>query len=165
MRKFAIMFLCAVMLVVVSCGDGDDEITVTNGVQFPAINPATAALFCIRGNAVPPQTVSGTVTDDDCHTGIANDGFWESWRVRVASSSSVTFAASSSFDNWLELFRVDDLNDIEGSAVLLAEDDDSGTGVNALITFSLQPNTEYVIVPSGFDDSQRGAYSVSMTVN
>lgn len=155
--------IALVAFVVLSCG-GDivTDPDRTGSVTFPTMDPAVLAAVCIMGQAVPPQTVSGTVTDDDCHTGIANDGYFEGWRVRVAAQASVTFAVTSSFDSWLELYEIRNLSDPANSAVLLNEDDDSNGNLDARITWTLQPNTEYVIFISGYDDAARGSYSLSI---
>jgi hypothetical protein len=150
----------AASLLIAACG-GDS--TGPEGVQFPDIAASEIALYCIRGEAVPSTSVNGSITSGDCHTGITDDGYWESWHVRVASSGSVTFSASSSFDNYLELIRVDDVNDIENSSVLIAFDDDSGTDLNATITATLQVDTDYAIIVSGYDDSETGSYTLAMT--
>lgn len=154
------MLVAATTIAALACGD--DGGTEPGGVTFPNVPQATLDAYCIRGQGIPPATVSGAITTSDCHDA-PGDGYYEGFRVRVGSSGAVTFAVASSFDSWLELFRIDDLNNIEGSAVLLAEDDDSGGNLQARLTFTLQPNTEYVIFVSGFDDFETGPYSLAMT--
>jgi hypothetical protein len=81
----------------------------------------------------------------------------------VASSTAVTFTMSSGFDSYLYLARIDDLNDIQGSAVLLAQDDDSAGNLDALISHTLEPNIEYFIFITAVDDTQAGSYSLAIT--
>ena len=161
MRTRSLTLLAASIALALSCGD--DNGTGSGNVTFPTIPPSTLSAYCIRGQAIPPETVSGGISTGDCHTAITNDGYFEGFRVRVGSSGAVTFTVTSNFDSWLELIRIDNLNDVAGSAVLLDDDDDSGVGFDALLTFTLQPNTEYVIFVSGYDDSETGTYSLAIT--
>jgi hypothetical protein len=156
------LFCVAVFGVLACGGDNGTGPNDETGVTFPAIDPALAALVCIRGQAVPPTSKTGTITDDDCHTTIVDDGYWETWRVRVPSATSVTFTVDSGFDSWLELARVGDVNDPVNTLTFLAQDDDSGPGLDAMLTHSLQANTEYIISVSGYDDSETGSYTLHM---
>jgi hypothetical protein len=148
----------------IACGEDNITNGDTDQVTFPTIDPNIIALFCIRGTAVPPRSVSGSVSPDDCHSGEVDDGYWETWRVRVASTASVTFTVSSQFDSWLTLIRVDDLNDIVNSTYILDEDDDSAGNFQAQIVYTLQPNTEYIVSVSGYDDSEGGSYTLQMSI-
>jgi hypothetical protein len=75
----------------------------------------------------------------------------------------VTFTVSSAFDSFLVLIRIDDLSDIPGSAVLLASDDDSAGNLDAQLSYTLEPDTEYLILISGLDDTETGSYSLAIT--
>ncbi|HEV8509649.1 MAG TPA: hypothetical protein VGQ48_04260 [Gemmatimonadales bacterium] len=141
---------------------GGDKSTGPGGVSFPSIPQATLNQYCIRGQAVPPQTKSGSIATSDCHDA-AGSPYYEIYRVRVGSSDTVTFRVSSSFDSYLYLIRIDNLSDIEGSAVLLASDDDSAGNLDAMLSYTLQPNTEYFILISGLDDTETGSYSLAIT--
>ena len=130
---------------------------------FPPVDPELLEGFCIRGSHVPPARVSGNISESDsCHANIEDDGYFEGWRVRVASSTTITFAVSSVFDSWLELVRIDNLDDPINSVVALAEDDNSAGNLQARLSAELEPNTEYLIVVSGYNDVAQGQYVLDM---
>ncbi|HJS41950.1 MAG TPA: hypothetical protein VJ755_00635 [Gemmatimonadales bacterium] len=83
--------------------------------------------------------------------------------MRVASSTAVTFTMTSDFDSYLALVRIDDVNDPQGSDVLLAEDDDSAGNLDARLSFTLEPDTEYFIFVTAIDVTETGNYSLAMT--
>ncbi|NJD09255.1 MAG: hypothetical protein FIB01_02045 [Gemmatimonadetes bacterium] len=149
----------AVILAVAACGK-DDGTGPADEVSFPALAAATTSLFCIRGTAIPPSSRTGTITQDDCDDGAS---FFDTWRVRVKSSGSVTFTVSSQFDSYLVLRRIDSLSDPAFSSVLLAYDNDSADGQDAQLTYSLQPDTEYWIAVSGYDYTGTGPYSLNIS--
>jgi hypothetical protein len=151
-----------VLLLMATFACGGDKSTGPGGVTFPSIPQATLNAYCIRGQAVPPQTKSGSIATSDCQD-TPGEGYWEGFRVRVGTSGTVTFTVTSTFNSYLELFRIDDLDDIENTTFLLVEDDDSAGNLDARLSYALQPNTEYVIVISGWDDTETGSYNLAMT--
>lgn len=161
MRTLKPLCLAGLALTLAACGDD-----ATGPSDFPTIDAATLAQFCVRGTISPSQNVTGSISSSDCHNDIQDDGFFETWRVRVGSEAEVTFEVESNFDSFLELFRIGNLNDVEGSSVFLTEDDDSAGGIadlDARLTWTLQANTEYAIVVSGWDDSELGSYQLITT--
>jgi hypothetical protein len=156
--------VAALVLPVLLIGCGSDS-TGPEGLQFPPISATEMAQYCVRGNAAAPGSLNGSITTSDCNDG-GDDGYWESWHIRTGSSGVMTFAVTSDFDSWLELLRLDNLDDITNSAVFLTLDDDGGLGSNpydARLTYALQPNTSYAIIVSGFDDAEQGTYTLDMT--
>lgn len=132
---------------------------------FPEISSSARSYFCIRGAALPPTSLMGSLATTDCHEG-PGEGYWEAYRIRTGDEMTVSFEIFSDFDSQLELLRVDDLDDIGGSRVRLALDDDSGTTpYNARLIHDLSPFTEYLILVSGTDDFQRGPYELRMGVS
>jgi len=120
--------------------------------------------LCIRGEAVPTTTKSGSVTSADCLSPFG-DGYVEGWRVRVGSNANVTFETTSDLDTLLEVYQVSDPSDIAGSAALIADDDDSGVDFNARLIAALVAGTEYLVLVVGWDDFEQGPYTLSMTAS
>ena len=127
-------------------------------IDFPALPSSLLAGFCVRGEAVIGQTKGGTITDDDCDAG---DAFFELWRVRVASATTVTFDASSGFDNYLTVVRLNSYTNASADFTVLDENDDRSAGdLNALVSVTLQPGIDYFVSISGYDYSETGSYSL-----
>jgi hypothetical protein len=146
--------LAALTAALWACGDG--------GITFPSIDADIIQEACIRGEVPVEGTVSrsGNVTDDDCTEGF-DDGYWEGWRVRVSEERTYTIEVTSNFDSWLTVWRVNDVNNIDDNTVdEIAEDDDGGEGVDAMVTLTLRPDVEYVVFVSGYDQSHTGSYTV-----
>jgi hypothetical protein len=149
-----------------ACGDDDDP-TGPGNVTFPDW-PATAiAAFCVRGTAVVGDTKSGSIADTDCDFSDVQpqgEGFYEIWRVRVASSRDVTFDANSTFDNFLAVLRINSVTATSVDVELVEENDDRSppTNLNALVTARLEPNVDYVVVISGFEDVDTGPYTLAI---
>lgn len=150
-------------LILVGCGDSTGPGV---DVDFPAIAPADLAQYCIRGQAAPPTTRSGSITVTDCQGGgdpfYGQSGYYDALHVRVANTAAVTFTVDSNFDSWLDLLRVGDVSDIANTLTALASDDDAAPGLDAEITQVLSPDTDYFLRVSGFDDSETGSYTVRM---
>ena len=160
MRKIGSLFVTFVIAGILGCGDDDGT---GPGVNFPLLPADLRADACIRGNATKGQTVSGSITDADCAT--EEYGYGECWRVRVASAGSVTFDANSQFDNrlWLFRFRFDyENNELLESYDGVGNDDRSENNSNALITFTLQPNEDYMIIIHGYDNDETGPYTLQI---
>lgn len=130
------------------------------GVTFPSLPSGLLAAFCHRGDRTVGQTPSGSVSSGDCDAG---DSYYEIWRVRVASTQSVTFDANSAFDNFLEVVRLDSYTADTVYVTQVGENDDrSGTNLNALVTVTLQPNTDYFVSISGYDYTETGSYTLQI---
>ncbi|MGH7607489.1 MAG: hypothetical protein ACREME_09130 [Gemmatimonadales bacterium] len=134
---------------------------------FPALPSDLLAAFCARGEAVVGQTKSGTITDDDCDAADidpADSSFYEIWRVRVTESRSVTFDANSPFDNYLTVVRLDSYTQSSANLTLIGENDDRtpGSDLNALVTVTLNPDTDYFVSVSGYDYDETGPYTLQI---
>ena len=145
---------------------GDDDPTGPGSVSFPDWPATIVAAFCVRGTAVVDETKSSTLADTDCDVAAfdpVNEGYFEAWRVRVASARDVTFDASSTFDNVLTVFRVNSVSatsvDID---VLGGNDDRSATSTNALVTVRLEPNVDYAVAVSGVFYEETGPYTLAL---
>ena len=68
------------------------------------------------------------------------------WNVAAGATYTIAAEGIGGFDPYLYLFRVGD----DGTLGLVSSDDDSGEGVNALISQTLVPG-QYVVVVEGFD--------------
>jgi hypothetical protein len=78
------------------------------------------------------------------------------YELVAPGSMSVTISAQSSFDNILELYQGDSRDPI-------AQDDDSGSGTNALLSAQLAAGTYYVMVGS-YSGSSTGPFTVTCSV-
>ncbi len=162
----ACLYALAASLIGLACGDDDPT-----GPGFPTIDNAILSEFCVRGTLLPPGTGNSSIGTSDCLTdetvakldvpvGAGPGAFFEGWRVRVASQGSVTFEVSSNFDSFLDLYTIPNLTDAT-SATFLGFDDDGGPGLDARLSATLEPNTEYWVFVSGLTGSETGSYSLS----
>ncbi len=154
--------LAAAVALGLACGD--DDPTGPAAVTFPDWPAPAISALCVRGTALVGDTKSGTISISDCDGADVNPdvtGYFETWRIRVASAGDVTFDASSSFDNFLTVLRVNSVSASGGNATIIADNDNrSETDLNALVTLRLEPNVDYVVGISGFDEAATGAYTL-----
>jgi hypothetical protein len=166
MRSSTLASLALVATTAVALGCGDDDPTGPGSVTFPDWPSSLETPFCIRGTAVVGDTKAGAIADTDCDAADIDpgaDGFFEVWRVRVGSSRDVTFDASSTFDNYLTVVRVNSLTATNLNVTVIGENDDrSQADLNALVTVRLEPNVDYVVVIAGFDDTETGPYTLAI---
>lgn len=156
--------LVATLAVGVACGD--DDPAGPGSVTFPDWPATMTSGFCVRGTAVVGDTKSGTISDTDCDVADvepSDDGYYEVWRVRVATARDVTFDANSAFDNVLAVFRVNAVTATSLDAEVVGENDDRSTNdLNGLVTVRLQPNVDYAVAISGFDYAETGPYTLAI---
>ena len=154
--------LAATVTLGFACGDDPTGPAVT----FPDWPALISSVICVRGTAVVGDTKAGTISDADCDSGNADPpepGYFETWRVRVATARDVTFDANSTFDNFLTVLRVTSITSTRGEASVLGENDNrSETNLNALVTLHLEPNVDYMVVISGLDYEDTGAYTLAI---
>jgi hypothetical protein len=152
--------------VVVGVACGDDDPTGPGEITFPDWPAPALSALCVRGTALVGDTKSGSISASDCDGADVNPdvtGYFETWRVRVASAGDVTFDLSSSFDNFLTVLRVNSVSASGGSVTIIADNDDrSPTDANALVRVRLEPNVDYVVGISGFDETATGAYTLAI---
>lgn len=161
MRRRSIALAAALSTVTVF-GCKDDS-TSGPSVSFPNLPDALIAGYCIQGNRTPGQSISGSVATTDCPLG--DGSYFETWRVRVATTGSHRIAASSTFDNVLFLLRLDSYTSTSAQVTTIAVNDDTD-GTNAVIAAAtLQAGTDYFIVVNGFGATDTGPYSVTFTRN
>jgi hypothetical protein len=157
--------LLAMTAVGLGCGDDPPAGPGTN-VTFPDWPSTIITGFCVRGTSVIGDTKSGTIADTDCDAADVNpgdQGYYEIWRVRVASSRDVTFDANSTFDNFLAVLRVNSVTATNVDVTVVGENDDrSPTNLNALVTVRLEPNVDYAVAISGFDYAETGPYTLAI---
>jgi hypothetical protein len=164
-RNGFLMSGLALLLVVAGAGckdnnNGNNNPVGPGGVSFPDLPSAVLSEFCYRGNALVGQTKSGTLSSSDCDAG---DSYYEIWRVRVASATSVTFDLNSVFDNWLTIVRLDGYTSSSADFSIIGENDDrSNNNLNAMLTVTLQPGIDYFVSVSGYDYSETGSYTLQI---
>ena len=152
--------------IAVALGCGDDDATGPGTVTFQDWPAAVMTGFCVRGTATVGDTKSESISATDCDVADVNPsdvGYYEIWRVRVASSRDVTFDANSTFDNFLAIIRVNSVTATDLNVSVVGENDDrSQTNFNALVTVRLEPNVDYAVVVSGYDYSETGPYTLAI---
>lgn len=161
LRRVALLAALAAGL---ACSDDDPTGPAT--VTFPDWPATIVTGFCVRGTAVVGDTRSGTLADTDCDASDIDptaEGYFEVWRVRVASAGNVTFDANSDFDNYLAVLRVNSVTATDADIAFVADNDDrSATNVNALVTARLDPNVDYVVLIAGYDYTETGPYTLTI---
>jgi hypothetical protein len=142
----------------ISCGgDGGTGPNVT----YPTLPAAFVAALCVRQGITNGQSINGTISSSDCDSG---GSYFEVYQVKVQASGSYDIAMNSgAFDTYLELVVIDS---IVGNNVYLtgvAFDDDSGTGLNALIAgIALSASADYLLAAAGYDYTEVGSYTLSI---
>ena len=150
---------------VLSCTD--DNPTGLEDLDFPNLSSQLVGVYCVRGNATVGSTMNGSLATSDCDiadVSPSDQGYFEVFLVKVRSATPVTFTVDSNFDSYLSLLRLVSYTSTAADLELLAEDDDSATqtGVDAKLTFTLQPGEDYFIALSGFDYNEIGTYSLTV---
>lgn len=91
-----------------------------------------------------------------------DDGsLYDTYTVSLSRGQTVTVDMSSrDFDSYLLIGRA-----TGGGIDLLAEDDDSGSGVDARLVFTADRSGEFVIIANGLTASDRGTYDLRVDVS
>ncbi len=151
-------------------GGGDSGGGGDNMVEFPSVSMDALDNLCIRGELSAPGQKTDEIDATDCMDPELARENREAYRVRVQDSIDATFVVNSGsnpnsrFDSYLELYRVNDVSDYEASLELLAFDDNSSHGVDALLTHRLDPDTEYLIFVSGDSLDPEGPYTLDLRI-
>jgi hypothetical protein len=157
MRKARMLLTVLGGLAGAACGDS---------LTFPELPAALLAEFCNQGTATVGQTVQGTLAAADCDAADVDPsdaGYYELWRIRVSEAVEVTFDANSAFDNLLTVLRLDSYTETTADLTIVGFNDDRTTGdLNALLSVTLQPDTDYFLAVGGFDYGQTGSYTVEI---
>lgn len=155
----------ALLLAAAACGD--DGAGPSDDVDFPFLEAAVRAEFCIRGQMVPPDAENEALQNSDCETvfpvGQGPDRFYETWRVRVPSRTTVTIFTESNLDTFLDVFRIDPANPALRLENLVQFNNDGPDGPDAGLTVTLDPGLEYWVMVSGFGADEFGPYTLRAT--
>jgi hypothetical protein len=148
------------------CGGGDGGTDPSSGLNFPTLNPSVNAAFCVRGNKTVGQSASSAIATSDCDytvfTNVPDAGYFEVWRIRVATARTVTFSVSApAFDSYLDVAQLTIANGDVTAVQQLAFNDDTN-GDDPAITIDLQPDVDYAAVVSGFNDAAVGSYTLTI---
>lgn len=166
MQATRILVASAFALAMAGVGCGKDSTAPNDGIVFDTWDAAVNSTFCVQGTSLVGTSKSGSITANDCDSADidpTDEGYFEVWRIRVARSQVVTFDASSGFDNYLSVWRVNSVSATSVNVSLMAENDDrSASNVNALVSVQLEPSVEYVVAVAGYDYSQTGAYTLQI---
>ena len=153
--------MLAACVIGAACKDGNGP----DGLTYPDLSAAVRSTFCVMSNVTAGDNPGGVISSADCD---ANDvdpsdvGYYEVYIVKVASARSVTFEVSSAFDSYLTLLRLDSFTATSVNLTGLGEDDDSGSGLDAMLSYALQPGVNYVIAVGGYDYTETGSYSLAI---
>jgi pre-peptidase len=128
-----------------------------SGLQpFAAEAPNT----CTNGNSDVTSiscgaSSNGSLANTDC---VLSDGsYWDAFSFTGVVGQQVTITMSSSaFDNYLFLLRPDGQTDV-------AQDNDSGGGTNARITFTIDEAGSWFVIANSLTANQFGAYTLALT--
>jgi hypothetical protein len=98
------------------------------------------------------DTVMGDLADTDCT--LPSDGsFLDMYRLELAAPTQLTVSMTAGFDTFLFLF--------DGACAVAAADDDSGEGLNSLISDVFGPGT-FFIGANSFAPGDTGPYTLSV---
>lgn len=134
-------------------------------LTYPPLNGSVNTQYCVQGNTTTGDTKSGSIAATDCDYSVvfgAGQGYFEIWRVRVATARSVTFTVDApGFDSYIDVaeFTVSG-GDVANYSILGSDDDTNGD--DPVLTLDLLPNTDYAVVVSGFDYPEVGAYTLNI---
>lgn len=167
MTRFA-RLASALGLSVAFAACADDGTGPLDEVEFPVLDAAVLAEFCIRGQMVPVDAADESLQATDCATvfpvGVGPGLVYETWRVRVASTTEVTIFTESNIDTFLDVFEINPAAPILDLVNLVEFNDDrSETDFNASVSPTLQPGIEYWVMVSGFDADELGPYTLRVT--
>ena len=108
---------------------------------------------CLDAWVVRGVTVAGTLASGDCvYGGYLADDYLV---VLRAGQTLQVRLASTSFDAYLELYSA--------TGDLLAEDDDSAGGTDALLTYTATEHSVFILAATTFDQGESGAYTMAVS--
>ena len=147
-----------------ACG-GSDSNGPGGGGTFPPLPSNLLNQFCVRGNRMPGQATSGTITDDDCDAADVDptdEGYFEVWRVRVQAAATYHIRVTSGFNSYLIVLRLNSTSPLDLTWV--GENDDRIPGVDqdAEVVVQLNPGVDYMVSVSGYDYAETGAYDLTI---
>ena len=161
---------------VAGCGGGDGPTGPGAGAQgagLPAMDPALAETWCVRGSLQVPGRSSGSISPADCTTaatagvlsvpvGADPGSYFETWRLRVPEGTVLTLSVSSDFDSFLDVYRVPNVAD-PSTAVWVDADDDGNPsqGLDAQLEVTVVQGVEYWVMVSGYDSAEMGPYDIT----
>jgi hypothetical protein len=106
-----------------------------------------------RGQILRGQSVSGMLSLSDAR--LADNSLFQAWAYYGQAGEVITLSvASSDFDAFAVIQ--------DGSGNVLARDDDSGGGLNALITFALPYTGMYRLIANTYRQGAVGAFTLSV---
>ena len=128
--------------------------TVQHDIVLPTVYRVELPLLLA---GIPDDGVgNGTLGPGDFE--LPSGAYGDLWTVQAQSGQTLTAELTSAdFDAWLMLMRPTD-------AELVAEDDDSGDGTNARITFDVADGGQYLLVASSYDAGDTGDYEIRVDV-
>ncbi|HEY6110785.1 MAG TPA: hypothetical protein VIV56_17915 [Gemmatimonadales bacterium] len=181
-RSLLVLTLCASVLQGCSA-DSPTGPTVT----FTDLPAAVLTAYCVQGQRLPGQPISGTLAITTCDAADLNavssgpdysvgSVYQAIWHVRVAKTGTYQFAAFSddpaaAYDNVLNVYHLDSYTATTATLTEIGYDDDSGAGPNAtdaLLSVSLTAGQDYFLRVAGWADgfnvtTQSGPYTATFT--
>lgn len=121
---------------------------------------AQAPTECVNGSSTVEvvacgATANGQLATNDCQ--LSDQSYWDAFSFTGVVGQQVTITMSSSaFDTYLFLLRPDGETDV-------AQDNDSGGGTNARITFTIDEAGTWFVIANSLTAAQFGTYTLSLT--
>ena len=139
-------------IVFVDMGAFEDSFQVDLEVEGP-ISESSLSLAVVPDDGV----ANGTLELGDFE--LSSGAYSDLWAVQAESGQVLTADLSSAgFDAFLMLMSPTDVE-------LVAEDDDSGDGTNARITFDVADSGEHLLVASSYEAGETGDYELRVDVS
>lgn len=143
MRSGALLLLVLPLGLLTACGDDDDD-----GFTGP-----TSELCSSLPRIDIPGSASGTLSVSDMQ--LDDGSYVDRYRIEVNSTRNVRIDMTSAvFDSFLILLTADE--------DFVAQDDDSGTDLNARLEENLSAGC-YIVLANGYDETDLGSYTVAVS--
>ncbi|MBI3089963.1 MAG: hypothetical protein HYY96_04795 [Candidatus Tectomicrobia bacterium] len=121
---------------------------------IPALPTVAQGQACTTNTINLDSTVNGTLSTTDCRSPRRASGFAELWTFNGTAGASISIAMSSAFDPYIYL--------LDSNGQIVAQDDDSGPGLDSLIRVQLPRSGQYTIEATEFCCLRTGTYTLTL---
>jgi hypothetical protein len=136
-------------------GEGAGKTSVSKEARIEAISPGAKSLENVVSRG---QAANGSLETTDAQ--LTDGSHYDIWYYDGAAGQNITVhQVSTEFDTYLGLARL-----VGDQIEFLAEDDDSGEGLNAQLSFTLPAAGTYFIVANSYVPGATGAYTLRTDV-
>ena len=165
-RRSVSLSLCCLLLIAAMPAVAADKLSLPELEQLvapffssraaaEAVNLGTQLNACVDLNTSCGSTVNGSLTSGDCAT--ADGNLFDPYVISLTAGTTLTVAAnaSGSLDPYLILTNQ--------SGAVLATDDDSGPGLNALLTYTVVTSGTYFLGVVSVTSTGFGSYTMTVS--